>query len=69
MDPNTTGREVMRPVYRDLTAQEQGHVTFIKDTGAALWDRFNSLGPSRELSLAKTALEEAVMWAVKHVTR
>jgi hypothetical protein len=24
--------------------------------------------PSRELSLAKTKAEEAVMWAVKHIT-
>ena len=26
-------------------------------------------GTSRELSIAKTKAEEAVMWAVKHVTR
>lgn len=26
------------------------------------------LGNSRELSLAKTKIEEAVMWAVKHIT-
>lgn len=29
----------------------------------------DSIGQSRELSLAKTKIEEAVMWAVKHVTR
>jgi hypothetical protein len=27
-----------------------------------------ALGQSRELSLAKTKIEEAVMWAVKHIT-
>ena len=28
----------------------------------------NQLGNNRELSLAKTKIEEAVMWAVKHIT-
>ena len=28
----------------------------------------NSPMPSRELDIARTKIEEAVMWAVKHVT-
>jgi len=41
----------------------------IKDDGLALHQYFESLGASRELSVAKTKIEEAVMWAVKHLTR
>jgi len=44
----------------------------IKDGGLAfhtlLTDLESTDGPSRELSLAKTKIEEAVMWAVKHIT-
>ena len=28
---------------------------------------FDSLGPSREMSLAKTKIDEAIMWAREHV--
>ncbi len=41
----------------------------IKDKGLELHDLIESIGASRELSLAKTKTEEAVMWAVKHLTR
>lgn len=37
--------------------------------GLDLHQFMDSLGDSRELSLAKTRVEEAVMWAVKHLTR
>ncbi len=40
----------------------------IKDMGLAFHDRIAGLGNSREISLAKTKVEEAVMWAVKHLT-
>jgi hypothetical protein len=40
----------------------------IKDMGAAFLSKCDILGSSRELSIAKTKIEEAVMWAVKHVT-
>lgn len=33
----------------------------------ALWDYLDAYGESRELSLAKTALQEALMWANAHV--
>lgn len=39
-----------------------------KDQGLAFHDFVGSLGNSRELSLARTKIEEAVMWAVKHIT-
>jgi len=40
----------------------------IKGNAASLHGFLGILGNSRELSLAKTKLEECVMWAVKHVT-
>jgi hypothetical protein len=50
-------------------AQEKAQMQAIKDNGLALHDLFESIGSSREMSLAKTKVEEAVMWAVKHLTR
>ena len=40
----------------------------IKDKGAEFLMLVEGVGGSRELSLAKTKIEEAVMWAVKHIT-
>ena len=40
----------------------------LKDLGAAFITKYNDLGGSRELALAVTNAEQAVMWAVKHVT-
>lgn len=63
-----TVNNVMRHQYRVLTDEEKTQMQKIKDDGLALWEYFDSLGKSRELSVAKTALEDAVMWAVKHIT-
>lgn len=41
----------------------------IKNLGQAFYDHVTSLGQSREISLAATKIEEAVMWATKHITR
>ena len=42
----------------------------VKDAGMALWNKIHALeaAGSRELSIAKTKTEEAVMWAIKHLT-
>ncbi|WOF43794.1 hypothetical protein KNJ79_02180 [Sphingopyxis indica] len=63
-----TVNNVMRHAYRVLSDGEKAQMQRIKDDGLALWNFFDSIGSSRELSLAKTKIEEAVMWAVKHVT-
>lgn len=60
---------VVRHEYRILTDEEKSAMREIKDLGLAFISRVNALGKSRELSLAITKAEEAVMWAVKHVTR
>jgi hypothetical protein len=61
--PNT-----MRQNYRALTDAEKANMQAIKDQGLAFHDFVAGLGNSREISLAKTKIEEAVMWAVKHIT-
>lgn len=63
-----TVNNVMRHAYRILTDEEKAAMQKIKDDGLAMVEFFDSLGSSREMSLAKTKVEEAVMWAVKHLT-
>lgn len=63
-----TVNNVMRHAYRVLSDDEKAAMQKIKDDALALHEYLASLGMSRELSLAKTKIEEAVMWAVKHVT-
>ena len=64
-----TANNVMRHEYRVLSQEEKENMQMVKDFGRLFHERLGQLGNSRELSLAKTKLEEAVMWAVKHITR
>ena len=64
-----TINNVMRHQYRVLSDAEKVQMQAIKDKGLELWSLIGGCGESRELSLAKTKAEEAVMWAVKHLTR
>lgn len=59
----------VRSEYRPLSEADVADVQMIKNLGQQFIDHVSSIGTSRELSLAKTKAEEAVMWAVKHVTR
>lgn len=63
-----TVNNTMRHKYRVLTDAEKENMQTVKDLGLELHDFIDGLGNSRELSLAKTKAEEAVMWAVKHIT-
>lgn len=68
-----THNNAVRHQYRVLSEDEKQQMVKIKDAGAAFLKivddiGFGGGGGSRELSLAKTKIEEAVMWAVKHVT-
>lgn len=69
MEPAETAKNTMRQTYRVLTDAEKATMQAIKDQGQTFHDLVESIGQSRELSLAKTKIEEAVMWAVKHITR
>ena len=64
-----TVNNVMRHAYRVLSDQEKADMQALKDSGLRMFQQIGALGESRELSIAKTKVEEAVMWAVKHITR
>jgi hypothetical protein len=64
-----TANNVVRHEYRVLSDLEKAHMKEIKDVGLAFITKVNELGKSRELALAVTNAEQAVMWAVKHITR
>jgi len=64
-----TSNNIMRHEYRTLSDEEKLQMVQVKDLGKAFFDRCTLIGNSRELSLAKTKIEEAVMWATKHITR
>ena len=63
-----TVNNTMRHAYRVLSDAEKANMQSIKDEGLRFHELVSGLGNSRELSIAKTKIEEAVMWAVKHVT-
>ena len=51
-----------------LSGDDVARIEQVKLFGQEFHDKLTDLGASRELSLAKTKIEEAVMWAVKHIT-
>jgi hypothetical protein len=64
-----TANNMLRHQYRTLSDAEKGQMLTLKDLGLAFIGACDAIGQSRELALAKTNMEQAVMWAVKHVTR
>ena len=60
---------VMRHEYRILNEDEKAAMKDLKDAGWQFHQLCDRIGASREMSLAKTKIEEAVMWAVKHITK
>ena len=64
-----TANNAVRHKYRVLTDEEKAQMVELKDIGAAFIAKCQEIGGSRELSLAVTNAEQAVMWAVKHVTK
>lgn len=57
-----------RTTYRELSDIEKHNINEIKSRAERVLEILNSLPPSREVSSAKTKLEESVMWAVKGIT-
>lgn len=64
-----TVNNVVRHEYRVLTDAEKQQMKQIKDLGADFLAEIDKLDDSREVELARVKIEEAVMWAVKHITR
>lgn len=58
----------VRHTYRVLSDEEKASMVAIKDKGAEFLELVDRLGVGRETAIAKTKIEEAVMWAVKHIT-
>lgn len=67
-DDNRVVNNTMRHKYRVLSELEKNQMANLKDTGILFIAICDKIGSSRELSIAKTKMEEAVMWAVKSVT-
>ena len=64
-----TKNNVMRHEYRILSEQEKLVMKAIKDKGYEFLDILLTKCPAgRETALARTKIEEAVMWAVKGIT-
>jgi hypothetical protein len=66
--------DVFRKQYRELSEAEKNHLSSMKLKAEELFHFLNDGqdvlgGDPRATSLAKTKLEEAVMWATKAVTR
>lgn len=68
-DDKRTSNNIVRHQYRVLTDEEKADMLRLKDTGLEFIEKCKTLGSSRELSIAITKAEEAVMWAVKHITK
>ena len=67
-DERTVNNDV-RHTYRVLTEKEKLAMVRIKDFGQAFLGIIDASCPAgREASLARTKIEEAVMWAVKGLT-
>jgi hypothetical protein len=67
-DTRATDNNVLRHEYRTLTDDEKRSVTEMKDLGARFLQLCDECGQGREFSLAKTNMEQAVMWGVKGIT-
>jgi hypothetical protein len=67
-DERTVNNDV-RHQYRVLSDEEKETMVWIKDQGLTMMEFIDERVPKgREASLAKTRIEEAVMWAVKGLT-
>lgn len=54
--------------YRSLSADERERMYMVKEKGKEFLDMLDEIGSSEELLIAKRRIEEAVMWAVKHIS-
>lgn len=58
---------VHNQVGRTLSTEQHMQVTELQNIEADFISLCNRIGKSRELSLAVTNMEQAVMWAVRHL--
>jgi len=60
--------QMRKEEWKPLTDEQKTNVAEIKELGNKFYHGLTCLKPSREVSIAKTKIEEAVMWAVRHIT-
>lgn len=60
--------DIMHQFKRPLTLEDEMNIKIIKGLGNNLYTILSKLGACREISLAKTKLEEAIMWTVKGIS-
>lgn len=65
--------DIFRKVYTPISIERKVQIDAVKDLAQALYDKLIdsdlvALSSGRENALAKTKLEEAIMWAVKGLT-
>lgn len=81
MEQESKPADVFHPVYRELSKEEKDLMAKVKEKASELYELFvvvqypnessepKASSNGREVALAKTKLEEAVMWAVKGITK
>lgn len=68
-DDERTANNAVRHQYRVLSEAEKVAMVELKDIGAGFVKAVDRVVPAgREAALARTKIEEAVMWAVKGLT-
>lgn len=67
-EPRPLEANIMRHEYKTLTRDELDSINMVKNQGLAFYAILNGCKPGREISIAKTKIEEAVLWAVKGLT-
>lgn len=60
--------DVFHKVYNPVDEESSKLIVDIKDKAEELYALMEKAKPGRENALAKTNLEQAVMWAVKGIT-
>lgn len=64
-----TVNNTLRQKYRVLSEEEKMLCDLIRASGDVLLGAIEAAPQGREASLARTKVEEAVMWAIKGVTK
>lgn len=75
MPPEDINTDTFRKEYAPLSDEQKAHMSVIKNSAELLLESFNNAVPiderserSRCMAIARTNLEQAIMWAVKGVT-
>lgn len=61
--------DVFRKNYTELSALQKSDVASVKDKAQELYDLLDKVAADpRSIAVAKTNLEQSIMWAVKGIT-